>query len=226
MTPIGDHDVVVPLLSDELTRAKAVLKRLRELGHVQSENSNYMKASLPQGSLGADAEAKRRLAESLATDAPSVAAEWDVVRNEGLTPRDVTSGSGRKVWWLCSKCGFSWQAAVGSRARNGHGCPDCGRRASVNSLRAQSGRSLAERFPHLIAEWHPTRNGDLTPETVRCASHRPSGGAAHAATSGTRNQKPATRKSPLPEMSRSSKRQWRLRSVSFRDLSELTDVRR
>jgi predicted metal-binding protein len=172
LTPIGDHDVVVPLLSDELTRAKAVLKRLRELGHVPSEYSKYMKASLPQGSLGADAEAKRRMAKSLATDAPSVAAEWDVVRNEGLTPQDVTSGSGSKVWWLCSKCGFNWQAAVGSRARNGHGCPDCGRRASVKSLRAQSGRSLAERFPHLIAEWHPMRNGDLTPDTVRCASHR------------------------------------------------------
>ena len=116
LTPIGDHDVVVPLLSDELTRAKAVLKRLRELGHAPSEYSNYMKASLPQGSLGADAEAKRRLAKSLATDAPSVAAEWDVVRNEGLTPQDVTSGSGSKVWWLARNVALigkpPWAAAL------------------------------------------------------------------------------------------------------------------
>ena len=172
LDPIGDHDVVVPLYSDELTRAKAVLKRLRELGHVATDYQKYMKAVLPQGSLSAEAEAKRRLERSLATEAPEVAAEWDFVRNEGLTPAEVTSGSGRKVWWLCSDCGFSWRAVVGSRARNGSGCPDCGRRASVNSRRAQSGRSLAERFPHLIVEWHPTRNGDLKPDSVRCASHR------------------------------------------------------
>jgi hypothetical protein len=139
LAPIGDHDVVVPLFSDELTRAKAVLKRLRELGYVAAAYEEYMKAVLPQASSLADAEAKRRLERSLATDAPEIAAEWDVVRNEGLTPAEVTSGSGRKVWWLCSKCGFSWQAVVGSRARNGHGCPKCGRRASLEARRRNRG---------------------------------------------------------------------------------------
>lgn len=139
LATIGDHDVVVPLLSDELTRAKTVLNRLRELGHVAAKYQNYMKAISPQGSSGANAEAKRRLERSLATEAPAVAAEWDFARNEGLTPADVTSGSGQKVWWLCSDCGFSWQAAVRSRARNGHGCPDCGRRASLESRRRKRG---------------------------------------------------------------------------------------
>jgi Probable Zinc-ribbon domain len=172
LAPIGDHDVVVPLFSDELIRAKATLKRLRELGHMAAEYEKYMKAVSPQGSSGAAAEAKRRLERSLATEAPEVAAEWDTVRNEGLTPTEVTSGSGRKVWWLCSKCGFSWQAVVGSRARNGHGCPACGRRASLNSRSPKPGRSLAERFPDLILQWHPTRNGDFTPDSVGYASHR------------------------------------------------------
>jgi hypothetical protein len=173
LAPIGDHDVVVPLFSDELIRAKAVLKRLRELGHVPAKYEEYMKAVSPQGSSGAAAEAKRRLERSLATEAPEVAAEWDTSRNQGLTPVEVTTGSGRKVWWLCSKCGFSWQAVVGSRARNGHGCPDCGRRASLKSRSTpKPGRSLAERFPALIDEWHPTRNGDLRPDSVGYASHR------------------------------------------------------
>jgi hypothetical protein len=172
LAPIGNHDVVVPLFSDELIRAKAVIKRLRELGYLASGYEEYMKAVSPQGSSGADAESRRRLERSLATEAPEIAAEWDIVRNEGLTPAEVTSGSGRKVWWLCSKCGFSWRAVVGSRARNGHGCPDCGRTTSLKSRRPKPGRSLAERFPALIAEWHPTRNGDLTPGSVGYASHR------------------------------------------------------
>ena len=34
------------------------------------------------------------------------------------------------------------------------------------------GRSFAERFPETAAEWHPTLNGDLTPDEVGFASNR------------------------------------------------------
>lgn len=35
----------------------------------------------------------------------------------------------------------------------------------------QPGDSLADRHPELVDEWHPTRNGGLTPDRVRCGSH-------------------------------------------------------
>ena len=31
-------------------------------------------------------------------------------------------------------------------------------------------KSLAYRFPELAKEWHPTKNGDLTPFDVTCGS--------------------------------------------------------
>ena len=41
----------------------------------------------------------------------------------GLDPRELTHGSGKKVWWKCSK-GHEWKAACCSRTR-GNGCPYC-----------------------------------------------------------------------------------------------------
>jgi hypothetical protein len=32
------------------------------------------------------------------------------------------------------------------------------------------GRSLANRFPYIATQWHPTRNGDLTPDRVTAGS--------------------------------------------------------
>jgi len=46
------------------------------------------------------------------------------------------------------------------RALQKQGCPFCaGKRASVTN-------SLAALFPRVAAEWHPTRNGSLTPADV------------------------------------------------------------
>jgi hypothetical protein len=55
--------------------------------------------------------------------APDIARQWHPTRNIGLTPKDVTPGSNRKVWWVCEK-GHVWQAKVRAR-RNGTGCPGC-----------------------------------------------------------------------------------------------------
>lgn len=58
-----------------------------------------------------------------------------------------------------------------SRTRGGAGCPNCGRRRAGAALAApKPGQSLADRLPDLAAQWHPTRNGDLTPATVTSKS--------------------------------------------------------
>ena len=93
---------------------------------------------------------------------PDLAKEWHPTKNGNLTPRDVTAGSHKKVWWQCSK-EHEWQAEVGNRS-NGNGCPYCsGRRASVENC-------LQKANPTLAKEWHPTKNSELTPRDVTACS--------------------------------------------------------
>lgn len=40
----------------------------------------------------------------------------------------------------------------------------------VKSRRPRPGNSFAEVFPGLVALWHPTKNGDLTPHDVAAKS--------------------------------------------------------
>lgn len=62
-----------------------------------------------------------------ATTHPAIAAEWNFERNGSLSPKDLTYGSERKVWWICAKCGNEWEATINNRT-NGYfktGCPKC-----------------------------------------------------------------------------------------------------
>ena len=92
--------------------------------------------------------------------------QWDTGCNLPLTPDNTSYGSKRKVWWRCEK-GHNWQAAVHTRTGSGTGCPVCAGKV------ARAGENdLATLFPELARQWHPTRNGDLTPEQVVPGSHR------------------------------------------------------
>jgi hypothetical protein len=98
---------------------------------------------------------------SLAAVAPKVAAEWHPTENGELTPHDVIAGTPRRVWWKCPEgSDHEWQATVANRVVSSTGCPFC-----VNR-RLCSSNSLAAVYPKLAAEWHPTKNGELTPRDV------------------------------------------------------------
>lgn len=43
----------------------------------------------------------------LATEFPEIAAQWHPTKNGTCTAHDVTSGSRRKIWWICDK-GHAW----------------------------------------------------------------------------------------------------------------------
>ena len=85
--------------------------------------------------------------------------EWDQVRNKEVHPWDVTFSSHKKIWWEC-KDGHSWEAAVKSRIR-GSGCPVCACRTIVPGV-----NDLGTTYPAIAEQWHPTKNGELTPEQV------------------------------------------------------------
>jgi G:T-mismatch repair DNA endonuclease (very short patch repair protein) len=59
----------------------------------------------------------------LATTHPDLAAQWHPSKNENFYPTQVSRGSDKSVWWVCSK-GHEWQAGVYSRVA-GNGCGQC-----------------------------------------------------------------------------------------------------
>lgn len=103
---------------------------------------------------------------SLATLNPDLAREWHPTRNGALTPYDIHPGSAKKLWWKCAEGeDHEWQAVVHSR-NNGKGCPICSGRQLAPST------SLAKSLPELAREWHPIKNGSLTPNDVTSGSRR------------------------------------------------------
>lgn len=54
---------------------------------------------------------------------PDLAKEWDY-ENNYRNPEDYVEFSNKKVSWICSKCGYSWDAKIYNRS-NGRGCQKC-----------------------------------------------------------------------------------------------------
>jgi hypothetical protein len=96
--------------------------------------------------------------DSLLTKNAELSKQWHPTKNGDLTPKDVTLYSGRKVWWICEK-NHEWDAVVSARVR-GNGCPYCSGRSGLRNLK------LITKSPELSMEWHPTKNGNLTPRDV------------------------------------------------------------
>ena len=92
--------------------------------------------------------------------------QWDAQANGALTPAGVSYGSRRKVWWRCEK-GHRWEAAVYARSSGESGCPYCTGKKPWPGF-----NDLASRFPEVAREWHPTKNGGLTPDQVLWGSSR------------------------------------------------------
>lgn len=91
---------------------------------------------------------------------PKLAKEWHSTKNGELTPDQVTPNSGRKVWWKCPKGDdHEWDAVLANRNK-GIGCPIC------SNQRVTRSNSLGAVVPELAKEWHPTKNGKLTPFDV------------------------------------------------------------
>jgi len=95
---------------------------------------------------------------------PNLAKEWHPTRNGKITPLDVTPNANKKAWWICKK-GHEWKANINNRG-NGTGCPYC-----ANKL-ASSENNLAVTNPELVKEWHPKKNGKITPNDVTPRSHK------------------------------------------------------
>src|SRR3990172_2392443 len=99
---------------------------------------------------------------------PEIAGEWHPEKNGSLTADSVLAGSNKRFWWRCPKDpDHVWQASPANRmGRNRTGCPCCaGKKPSHTN-------SIAVLFPDVAAQWHPTKNGDLTPDSVAAGSEK------------------------------------------------------
>jgi hypothetical protein len=93
-----------------------------------------------------------------------LAEQWHPTRNGIRTPRDVLPWSTARVWWRCA-AGHEWRASVSTRSA-ARGCPYC------SGHRPSETNNLAITDPDIAAQWHPSRNGTLTPRAVTAASGR------------------------------------------------------
>lgn len=100
---------------------------------------------------------------------PEFSKEWNYEKNYPLMPEEIGYSSNKSVWWKC-KNGHEWCISPNSRQGKKHGkpsgCPYCsGRYACKDNCLATNNLELAK-------EWHPTKNGKLTPYDVTCGSDK------------------------------------------------------
>ncbi len=106
------------------------------------------------------------LSNCLATTNPELAKEWHPTKNGKLTPYDFVKFSNKRVWWKCPKGDdHEWITAISNRSI-GNGCPICSGHVYAKST------SLGSVNPSLSMDWHPTKNGKLTPYDVQPSSNR------------------------------------------------------
>ncbi len=102
----------------------------------------------------------------LATLYPDSLNEWDYDKNKelGLDPGYLLPYSSKKAWWKCQKCGYEWQAIIGSHMK-GHGCPHCAGQVPIVGV-----DDFATEHPELLKEWDYSKNTDIDPTQVKSMS--------------------------------------------------------
>lgn len=89
---------------------------------------------------------------------PELVCEWNFNKNN-VSPFEISHVNSNKFWWTCGKCDHDYEMTVVKKIK-GVRCIYCiGRKVSTAT-------SLAKINPKLAKEWHPTKNGELTPNDV------------------------------------------------------------
>lgn len=110
----------------------------------------------------------------LQTRDPEIAAMWHPLKNKGLFPDEVTTQSGRKVWWLLivkderGEHILEWEERIADLVLR-RACPYI---TSANVKVCKGFNDLNTLRPDLAKQWHPYKNGNLTPEDVTIKSNK------------------------------------------------------
>lgn len=96
---------------------------------------------------------------------PEIASEFNCDRNN-IDTSFILSGSNTRYWWLCNECGYEWKTSPDERTRNYSGCPVCAGQIVSDKNR------LSLLRPIISGEWHPAKNGGVTPYDVAYRSSK------------------------------------------------------
>jgi len=109
----------------------------------------------------------------LATKNPNVAKMWHTTKNGELTPNDVLSGAGKRVWWRCPNGpDHEWKSPImrittaDNSDYESNGCPFC------QGYKLSETNRLDIHYPNLVDEWHPEKNGEKIPSEFTTASNK------------------------------------------------------
>ena len=107
---------------------------------------------------------RNRLENSLAIKSPEVSKQWHKTLNGKLTPKDIGAFSRKKIWFIC-KFNHFWRTTPSLRMR-GANCPYCdNKKPSIENC-------LQTKFPEVAKQWHPSKNGKLTPRNIVSGSNK------------------------------------------------------
>lgn len=101
---------------------------------------------------------------------PEIAKEFHPTENGNLTAKDFTYASGKIITWICKKalcgCEHVWKGSIYARTRTHDGCPYCsGKKIDYHN-------SLEYKYPEVTKEFHPIKNGNLTPKDFTGTSNK------------------------------------------------------
>ncbi len=92
---------------------------------------------------------------------PWFAKQFHPTKNGKLTPKDITIGTHKSIWWKCKKgADHVWFASVHARIQQDQGCPYCSNQSVCRT------NSLATRFKKVAKEWHQKLNFPKTPKSL------------------------------------------------------------
>ena len=100
---------------------------------------------------------------------PKIAQQWHSEKNGTILPSMVTSKTHKKYWWKCPKIqDHEWEASPAERvgSTNPGSCPFC------TSRKLDPKKTLRTISPQLAAQWHPSKNENLTPDMVHPKSNK------------------------------------------------------
>jgi hypothetical protein len=99
--------------------------------------------------------------KSMCARRPDLAKDFHPTKNGEMTPDIITPGINKNIWWKCHVCAHEWQAYGHTRIREKRNrYPSCSKRTVTPT------NNLAVLRPSIAAEFHPTKNGTLKPESL------------------------------------------------------------
>eukprot|EP01083_Nonionella_stella_P270361 915457_1 len=106
--------------------------------------------------------------DSLVVRFPHLFSELHSSKNGDIEISKIHAGAHRSVWWRCSKNqDHVWKANVYDRTgRHKSGCPFC------SGNRVTSSNCLKNRNPKVAGQFHPSKNGQLTPSRIHVSSSK------------------------------------------------------